>query len=438
MQLSGSIRELTNRVAPAVVEIFVTGYAPVEETRGQFAVRISRQNSSGSGVVVDPDGYIMTNAHVIEGAMRVCVLVPRAPGGLEEMSSPPREQSVDARVIGIDSGSDLALLRVESHSLPTLPFGNSDDLRQGDLVFAIGSPMGLRNSVSMGVVSAPARAVGNDNPILYIQTDASINPGNSGGALVDTSGRLIGLNTFIVSSTGGNQGLGFAIPSNVVRNVYEQLLHKGKVSRGSTGVFVQDITPVMARGLNLPASEGVVVSDVDPNSAGDIAGIKRRDVIATLNGRPIESARQFEDDIYRRKGGEKIQLAIQRGTDRLTFQVEVNEQPAPFDLLAALATPEKNLVPRLGILCVEIDQEVAQLLPEIRRSYGIIVAAKAAQGQAQVLDLQPGDIIHAVNNVPMALLSTFQETIAGFQPGDAVVLQIERDGRLRYIAFEIE
>jgi serine protease Do len=440
IQLSGSIRELTNRVSPAVVEVMVTGYATVDEDKNQAAARISRQNSSGSGVIVDPAGFIMTNAHVVQGAIRVRVLLPAVPQSARSAGSDPvpPTRTVDARLVGIDTESDLALIRIDETGLPALSFGDSDKLRQGDLVFAVGSPMGLSNSVSMGVVSAAARAVNNDNPILYIQTDASINPGNSGGALVDTQGMLIGLNSFIVSSSGGNQGLGFAIPSNVVCNVYQQLRHKGKVSRGTVGLFVQDVSPVLAKGLELPLQRGVVIADVEPNSASDIAGLKRRDIILSLNSHAIDSARQFEDDIYRRQGGEKIALEIQRGSQRLTVSTEVKEQATNWDPLASLASPEKNLVPRLGILCIEINKEVAQLLPDLRRSYGVIVAAKAAQGQAQFVDLQPGDIIHSVNNVPVALLSAFQEMIDGFQRGDAVVLQIERDGKFRFVAFEME
>jgi len=423
-----------------VVEILVTGYATIDEEKSQTATRISRQNSSGSGVIVDPEGYIMTNAHVVQGAIRVRVLIPAGKAATERQDSPAaaRTRSVDARVIGIDTESDLALIRIEETGLPQLAFGNSDDLRQGDLVFAIGSPMGLRNSVSMGVVSAPARAVSDDNPILYIQTDASINPGNSGGALVDTHGLLIGLNSFIVSSSGGNQGLGFAIPSNVVRNVYEQLRRKGKVSRGFVGLFVQDVNSVLAKGLSLPVQQGVVIADVEPKSPAEIAELKRRDIILSLNGHTVESARQFEDDIYRRQGGEKISLEVQRGDQRLTISTDIKEQAAPWDPLASMVSPEKNLIPRLGILCIEIDKDVARLLPDLRRSYGIIVAAKSSQGQAQFVDLQPGDIIHAVNNVPIVLTSAFQEMINSFQRGDAVALQIERDGRLQYIAFEME
>jgi serine protease Do len=439
-QLSGSIRQLTNRVSPAVVEILVTGYAAVEDEKSQSATRISRQNSSGSGVIVDPAGYIMTNAHVVQGAVRLQVLIPDVltPTGKLDSMPIPRTRPIDARVIGMDSESDLALIRIGESGLPSLGFGDSDRLRQGDLVFAIGSPMGLRNSISMGVVSSPARAVSDDNPILYIQTDASINPGNSGGALVDTQGLLIGLNTFIVSRSGGNEGLGFAIPSNVVRNVFEQLKIKGKVSRGSIGLFVQDVSPVMAKGLGLPLPQGVVIADVEPDSPGDIAGFKRRDIILSLNTHAVETARQFDDDIYRRQGGETITLVIQRGDARLTVSARVKEQSAPWDPLASLASPEKNLIPRLGILCIEIDKNVARLLPGLRRSYGIIVAARASQGQTQLLDLQQGDIIQAVNNMPIAVLSSFQEMIAGFKHGDAVVLQIERASRLQYVAFEME
>jgi len=371
--------------------------------------------------------------------VKIRVLLSGRPSSRSSGSSQAiRNRTVDARLIGIDRESDLAVIRIDEKGLPVLPLGDSDKLLQGDLVFAIGSPMGLRNSVSMGVVSAPRRAINGENPILYIQTDASINPGNSGGALVDTSGSLIGLNTFIVSRSGGNEGIGFAIPSNVVRNVYEQLKRKGRVSRGSVGLFVQDISPPMAAGLRLPLQQGVVIADIEPNSPADRADLKRRDVILSLNGHSIDSARQFEDDVGHRQGGEKIMLALQRGGERINTPVEVREQPARWDPLASLASPQKNLVQRLGILCIEIDKEVAALIPELRRSYGVIVAAKSPEGQAQFIDIQPGDVIHSVNNQPVALLSAFQAMIRDFNPGEPVVLQIERDGRFQYVAFEIE
>jgi serine protease Do len=439
IELSGAIRQLTKSVSPAVVEIVVSGYMATNDGGGQAANRISRQRSSGSGVLVDSEGYIMTNAHVVQGAVRIKVLVPGAePFGAAGIPSIQSTRILDARILGIDRESDLALIKVEDRGLHVLRFSDSDKIHQGDLVFAIGSPLGLRNSASMGVVSAPARAINDENPILYIQTDASINPGNSGGALVDTQGSLIGMNTFIVSQSGGNEGIGFAIPSNVVRNVYQQLRRTGHVSRGFIGIEAQDITPVMARGLHLPVQSGVVVADVTPESPAERAGLKRRDVILSFNGQTIENALQLQNDVYGRQGGEKIDLMVLRGNHRVSLSLEVQEQAAPWDPLAALASPQKNLVPRLGILCIEIDDQVAPLIPKLRRQYGLIVAAKSPEGQAQFIDLQPGDIIHAINDLTIASLTAFQNAVQELKPGDAVVLQVERDQRLLYVAFEME
>ena len=436
-QLSGAIRELTDRVSPAVVEVIVNGYGSSDEG-GHVANQISRRQSSGSGVVVDSSGYIITNAHVIQGAINVKVLAqPAAQSGTGSRKG-VRAAPVDAKVLGIDRVSDLALLKIDAEKLPVLPFGDSDKLRQGDLVLAIGSPLGLRNSVSMGVVSAAGRAISDENPILYIQTDASINPGNSGGALVDQDGSLVGINSFIVTQSGGNEGIGFAIPSNVVRNVYQQLKQKGRVSRGSVRTFVQNLTPAMAKGLGLPVQRGVVVADVEPGGPAERAGLKRKDIILSLNGNPVDTARRFDADINRRPGGDKIELQVQRGDERLTIELVVEERSAPWDPLADMVSPEKNLVSRLGILCIEIDERVQKMLPDLRGLYGLIVAAKSPDGQAQFIDLQPGDVIHAINNLPVAFLAVFQKMIDEFQRGDAVVLQIERDGRFQFVAFEIE
>lgn len=267
VQLSESIRALTNRAAPTVVEISVTAYTSSDHDGGQVS-QVSRQHSTGSGVIVDSAGYIMTNAQVIRGAIGIKVVT----SAIEPSRSEATPHAYDGRILGLDPESDLALLRIEATGLPVLPFGDSDKLQKGDLVLAVGSPLGLRNSVSMGVVSAPARSINDDNPILYIQTDASINPGDSGGALVDTSGFLIGLNSFIVSQSGGNEGVGFAIPSNGVQSVYQQLRRKGRVAHTTLGVFVQDSSPLLSKGLNLPVSHGLVVADVVPDGPADRAG----------------------------------------------------------------------------------------------------------------------------------------------------------------------
>lgn len=434
-ELSKSIRELTVHASQAVVEVTVNGYAVPHDGAERTSDRVSRQRSIGSSVLVDSSGSIMTNAHVIEGATTVKVTL-----GSESTDSgmPHSDKVYDARIIGVDHDTDLALLRIDAARLPSLEFGNSDNLSQGDLVFAIGRRLRLRNSLSMGVVSGTARAVDEDNPVLYIQTDASINPGDSGGALIDANGRLIGLNTFIMSQSGGSEGIGFAIPANIVHHVYEQLLHHGTVSRGSIGIYVQDITPPMARGLSLTIPEGVLVADVDPQGPGDVSGLKRRDVIVRLDDQEIRTARQFNDALVWRQNGESARLVIQRGVERLAMTAGIRRVAAPADPLALRGPPDKSLVSRLGLFCLELDQQVLDAIPGLRKQYGLVVVARLPESQAEAADLRPGDVIHALGTLPIATLDAFRSRIDELQRGNAVALQIERDGRLRYIAFDLQ
>jgi serine protease Do len=439
VEMSSQMRALSQQVAPSVVQVLVSGYGLVDSESSHPVSLLGREKSIGSGVIVDPEGYIVTNAHVIEGAVTIRVVVAAASLPDELADDPDNLRTVDAKIIGVDQDSDLAVLKIEGKGLQTLQFMNSDRLRQGDLVLAIGAPMGLRNSVSFGVVSSPDRSVGEDHRRVYIQTDASINPGNSGGALVTMDGQLAGLNTFIVSQSGGNEGLGFAIPSNAIRDVYHQLRKQGRVSRGEIGIYVQDITFVMAKGLSLARDHGVIVADILPDGPAEHAGLKRRDIILALDGQRIASAGQLENHIYRRPAGDKLELQVLRGqTELMEIVPVVRERQDKSNLLAHLVHPERNLIARLGILCIEIDKELAALIPDLRREYGLIVAGKTAGGQSQSIDLQAGDIIDAVNNSPVALLDSFRSTLSQMQPGDPVVLQIERDGRFQYLAFELD
>jgi serine protease Do len=438
LEMSSQMRSLSQQVAPAVVQVLVSGYGLIDSESAHQVSLLGREKSIGSGVIVDPDGYIVTNAHVIKGAVTIRVVITRDSVSEEASDDPSHLRTVDAKIVGIDLESDLALLKIDEKGLPTLKFMNSDRLRQGDLVLAIGAPMGLRNSVAFGVVSSPNRSVGDDNPMVYIQTDASINPGNSGGALVTMNGLLAGLNAFIISQSGGNEGLGFAIPANTVRNVYGQLRKNGYVSRGEIGIYAQDITFVMAKGLSLARDHGVIVSDVVPDGPADHAGLKRRDIILSLDGQKLVSAGQLRSHIYRRAAGDKLELRVLRGQDELNVVPVVRERQDKASLLERLIHPEKNLVARLGVLCIEIDKEVAGMIPGLRREYGLIVAAKTAGGQSQSIDLQPGDIIDSVNNSPVALLDTLRSTLNEMKPGDPVVLQIERDGQFQYLAFELD
>src|SRR5215204_1450436 len=263
--LSRSLQDLSQKVSAGVVQIFVTGFAPPDEDDPQGAAQPVFERSSGSGVIVDPDGYIVTNAHVVENATRIEVELPFAATGGDPGRSilGRRGRTVGAQIVSIDHETDLAVVKVEAKALPAVGFGDSDALKPGQLVLAFGSPLGLDASVTLGIVSAVARQLTPEDPMIYIQTDAPINPGNSGGALIDTDGHLVGINTLIYSQSGGSEGIGFAAPSNIVRNVFQQIRKTGRVRRGEIGMATQTITSILAEALGLTIDAGVIVSDVE-------------------------------------------------------------------------------------------------------------------------------------------------------------------------------
>src|SRR5579871_1183657 len=285
-RLNEAVDALTRKVWPSVVQIVVTGYgARDEDGRAETAAVVSRQRSVGSGFVIDPDGYIMTNAHVVNGAQRVQVLLPpdNADGSLTSALS-GRTYLVAAQVVGLATELDLALLKVDGIKLPALPLATYSLVHQGETVFAFGSPVGLRNSLTHGLVSAVARQVDPDSPQIYVQTDAPINPGNSGGPLVNIRGEVVGVNTFIMSQSGGNEGLGFAIPSATVRTAFHQLKQYGQLRRQEIGISMQTITAGMGTALGLVKNYGVIVSDVWPGGPAEAAGVKPGDILVSVDG----------------------------------------------------------------------------------------------------------------------------------------------------------
>jgi serine protease Do len=438
-QLDNSVEALVQQVSPAVVQILVTGYATVEQHGHTDTALIGRQRTLGSGVIVDPEGYIITNAHVVEGAVRVRVVLFSS----ENSNSPyatlrAKTTTMDARVLGVDSHTDLALLKIEASGLPSLPFGRYQDVRQGQLVFAFGSPEGLGNSVTRGVVSSIARQPDPDRPMVYIQTDAPINPGNSGGPLVDIEGRVVGINTYILTEGGGNEGLGFAIPGGVARRIYEQLRKQGHVHREEIGAAVQTITPTLAAGLGLPQDYGVIVSDVTPGGPAETAGLKVEDVVLTLNGKPVMNVLQFDAAFMLRMDPAPLHLEVLRASQKISLEIPVVEQRDDMDRLADSLDPMKDLVPQLGILGVQIDRRISAMVPDLRMASGVIVAARTAFGASVESGLEAGDVIHELNGVTIISLEMLSAGIKQLKPGDPVVLQIERDGQLQYLAFEME
>ncbi len=432
---SAQVRDLTKRVSRAVVEIEVTGYGAAGDHDPLPAATVIRQQALGSGVILDPGGYIVTNAHVVAGAIDVKVLLSATP---QDDDSDALLQQLDANIIGVDRESDLALLKVNATGLPALAFAPMDSLQQGDLVLAVGNPNGLRNSASLGLVSATARSIGETDPFGYIQTDASINPGNSGGALVDAEGRLVGINTFILSRSGGNEGLGFAIPSSVVEEVVRQLREKGHVDRGKVGVVAEDITPDLSAALSLSRSRGVILADVQPETPAAAAGLQIGDILLSVDGRRAISVTGFRSYIYAKRPGDKMQLEVLREGNVQRVSITLQARPASFDPLAALASPEQHLIARLGVLGIEIDRSIAAVLGDLREQSGVLVAARAAEGLGQFIDLQPGDVIHAINGTPVASLDFLRSKVQELPSGAPVALQVERDGQMLYVAFQIE
>ena len=346
-------------------------------------------------------------------------------------------QTVDARIVGTASDIDLALLKVDVTGLRALPFANYDAIRQGELVFAFGSPEGLRNSVTMGVVSSVARQPDPDSATIYIQTDAPINPGNSGGPLVNVDGELVGLNTFILSESGGSQGLGFAIPSSIVASAYPQLRRYGHLHRGLLGFSMQAITPALAAGLGLPRTSGVMVSDVMPDSAAETAGLAVKDVVTMVNGKPMESVPMLSLELSRYAAGDTVALGLLRGTETVSVNVTVMERPHPIDELAGLADPETAAIPKLGIIGIDVEDATAALLPGLRISSGVFVAARTLVSSGNEVPLLAGDVIHAVNSFAVRSIDGLRVLMDDVKANSELVLQIERNGRLLFVTCQI-
>jgi serine protease Do len=435
-RLNESLVGLSRKLTPTVVWVLSDGFRPL--TAGAANSARSIQQVTGSGVILSADGYIITNSHVVEGSTRVQVQLSsdRAEQGKSSLQrSGPR---VPATIVGRDQETDLALLKIEASDLPYLELGDSDDVKQGQLVFALGNPSGLQSSITMGTISAVARQLEADDRVVYLQTDAPIGPGNSGGPLIDVDGKVVGINTFIVSRSGGSEGLGFAVPSNIVRFVSDRLKLKGVVVRGDIGVEAQTITPALAAGLELPVTTGVVLVDVTPGRTGAIAGLQPGDIVLALNGKPMENARQFHVNMYQQEFSSIVTLDLLREGKKLSLRVVVLERPDSMERLSLLVNQRQHLIQRLAVLGFEINPNVLKELPlNPRRDTGVLVVSPAANPFGSGNELLPGDILYSVNREKIYTLDQLNKLLAALKAGSTAILQLERNGRLQYVEYSL-
>jgi serine protease Do len=436
-QLSASMELLSKRVSPSVVQIFSTGYN-LDTDHEHNSNLFSRRSSSGSGIIIPSDGWIVTNAHVVQGSRSIRVRLHQEDDISASQNGRSRHALLEATLILADRDTDLAFLKVDATGLPTLELSDSSDLRQGQLVLAFGSPLGLDNSVSMGVVSSVARQIDPESPTIYVQTDAAINPGNSGGPLVDTVGGVVGVNTLILTQSGGNEGIGLAIPSNVIRSVYNQVRYEGHVHHHGIGMSARNITPALASGLGLSREDGVLIEDVIPEGPAQSSGLMPGDIVLSIDEKPVQNIRQLALGLYSYAVGENAKLEIQRGKQTISYEVPVVEKQDMQGRLADLVTKEQNKVSQLGILALTLDDRLLPMLPPLRNQFGVVVAAKESEGAYIGEGPLPGDVIYSVNGTPVSSVDSLRSVLDDLKLADALVLQVERLGSLHYVVLETE
>jgi Do/DeqQ family serine protease len=428
----GSYADLVSAVAPSVVTVrsermvkptageipfgddpFLRRFFGEGFQRGPMVPR--REGGLGSGVIVSPDGYILTNNHVINGAQQIKV----------ELSD---KRVLPARLVGSDAPSDLAVLKIEAAGLPALPVGNSDSVRVGDVVLAFGNPLGVGQTVTMGIISAKGRATGLGDGGFedFLQTDAPINQGNSGGALVNTRGELVGINSQIMTPTGGNIGIGFAIPAGMAKNVMAQLVSGGKVRRGLLGVTVQGVSSEIARSLGMPSVKGALVSSVVPGGAAAKAGVERGDVIVAFGGAPVDDSNSLRNHVAEMKPGSDVTFRVWRNGQEKDLHGQLGELDAPKSAANEGAEPQHGA---LGLSVQPLTPEDARELGLAGRK-GLVVAEVDPAGPAAAAGFQPGDVIEQVNGKPVTEASDLRSAVRAAGDRPALVLVHRKGGSL--------
>src|SRR5215470_513790 len=437
---------VVEKVAPSVVTVFTTQtvsrgmstFPFSDDTLRQFFGGQSPQRQGkqtlqglGSGVIVSPDGYILTANHVVSGADEIMV------GLGTEL------RKYKAKKVGTDPGTDVALLKIDEKNLPAIVFADSDKARAGDIVLAVGNPFGLRQTVTMGIISAIGRGgVGIVDYENFIQTDAAINMGNSGGALVDTEGRLLGINTAIFTRSGGNQGIGFAIPANLTREVMQSLREKGRVVRGYIGTSVQSLTPEIADAMKLKGQlTGALVGEVEPNAPAAKAGIKTGDVITAVNGKKVNDPRELRLMIGSMTPGTKAHLEVNRESQTKTFDVQLAEMPAGAAGEGAETSSEEPAQPEKttvfgGVAVTNISEDIRSALNLPKEVQGAIIADIDADSPAGKAGLREGDVIQDVNKQPVKSAKDLLAISKKLKPNEKILIRVYSQGRSGYVALD--
>ena len=389
---------------------------------GQIPKREMKRTSLGSGVIVTADGYILTNNHVVEDADEINVTLSTF-------------EEYEATVIGRDPKSDVALIKITPKAdLPFADFGDSDKLRVGEWVLAIGNPFGLQKTVTAGIVSAKGRSINNESYGNFIQTDASINPGNSGGPLFNLRGEMVGLNTAIFSRTGGNIGIGFAIPVNMAKSVFAQLKEHGKVTRGWLGVMIQQVTPDLAENFNLDRPIGALVGQVVPGSPAEKAGLKAGDVIISYNGKEVSQMSMLPAMVASTDVGEKSKLVLIRNGEKQEITVEIGMLEDDETVLADTATGTSK---KLGITVQEITPKLAESLG-IKEVHGLIINDVDSGSAAAEAGILRGDILLEINREKIDDIAQYRKAMQEAQEKKSILLLIQRDQNTRFVVIETD
>lgn len=435
IETAKAFSDIANSVSPAVVNIsttkvikretpsffddpFFNFFDPFHEFG--FPKRWKEQ-SLGSGVIVSSDGYIITNNHVVEQAEEIKVILYD-------------KRSFKGKVVGADSKTDIAVVKISAGDLSSVQWGDSDKLQVGEFVLAIGNPFGLSHTVTMGIISAVGRvSIGITDYEDFIQTDAAINPGNSGGPLVNVKGEVIGINTAIFSKTGGYQGIGFAVPSNLARSVMDQLIKQGRVTRGWLGVSIQRLTPELAQKFGLKDSGGALVGDIVRGSPAEKAWIMRGDIILEYNGKKVKDADSLRNIVAQSKAGMQVPVKILRGGKEYNLSVTIAEYPKEFSEPKAEPSPEDAQREALaGLKVIELTREIAQQIGLNSNERGVVVIRVEHGSPAEEAKLKRGDVIQEIDNKKVTTLNDFNRIASNIRPGETVLLFINRGGQRFY------